>query len=136
MIYPSGDMEEIFRTYFSGLLKEMSQKDKFYIEIAKNTANALVMYVFRLINRYRNMTELSADNSSLETVLAYIDKHYLEAVSLEQIAGACHISKYYLSHLFSDVTQQTVGQYILNRRLAHAAHLLAVTKMPRWQSWP
>lgn len=127
IIYPTGEMEEIFRLYFSNIVEEMARKEKFYIEIAKNATITLVMYLYRLINRFEEGMDVTEGNATMENVLAYIDKHYLEDITLEDIAKACHISKYYLSHLFSDNKQQTVGQYILQERLKEARLLLATT---------
>lgn len=124
IVYPSGEMEETFRIYFSGIVDEMAGKDKFYNEIVKNMAVTLVMYVYRLIHKFENVADISAGNRTLEMVQTYIDIHFLEPISLDQIAAACHISKYYLSHLFSEEKQQTVGQYILKKRLEYAKKLL------------
>lgn len=128
-IFPSGDMEDIFKAYFTMVVDEMAGKDLFYTEIAKNVCNALVMYLYRLINKYNNVTDLCSACSLLDDVLSYIDAHYLEPISLDEIASACHISKYYLSHMFSDIKKQTVMQYIVNKRLDNARKLLDSTSM-------
>lgn len=129
IIYPSGDMEEIFQQYFSNIVDEMARKDKFYVEIAKNATITLVMYLYRLINRFEASMDVSQSNGTLDHVLDYIDKHYLEPITLDQIAEACYINKYYLSHMFSDSKQMTVGQYILGKRMEEAKRLLATTNL-------
>ena len=128
-VLPTGDMEETFAMFFSTVIDEMASKDTFYTEIAKNVCNALVMYLYRLINRYNNIADLYSEKSSLDDVLIYIDTHYLEQITLDEIATACHISKYYLSHMFSDIKKQTVMQYIIAKRLENAKMLLNTTNM-------
>lgn len=129
IIYSTGDMEDTFRAYFTTIVDEMAGKDKFYIEIAKNAAITLVMYLFRLINRYDDVSKMFEYDSVINDVLKYVDSHYLEPISLDDIAAACHISKSYLSHMFSDIKKQTVTQYILDKRLANSKQLLEKTDL-------
>lgn len=130
IVFHSSDMEEIFRMLFSNIVDEMAGKDRFYIEIAKNTTITLVMYLYRLINKSNNaLNILEKDSSILNDIILFIDEHYLEPISLDDIAIACHISKYYLSHMFSDIKKQTVMQYIMNKRLEKARQLLDMTSL-------
>ena len=129
IIYATGDMEDIFRSYFTTIVDEMAGKDKFYIEIAKNASITLVMYIFRLINRFDGVSKMFEYDSVINDVLKFIDDHYLEPISLDDIAAACHISKSYLSHMFSDIKKQTVTQYILDKRLENSKHLLEKTDL-------
>lgn len=129
IIYPTGDMEDTFRTYFTIIIDEMAGKDKFYIEIAQNAAITLVMYLYRLINKFDDVSNMFEYDSVIDDVLDYIDSHYLEPISLDDIAVACHISKSYLSHMFSDIKKQTVIQYILNKRLENSRKLLEKTEL-------
>ena len=129
-IYHSGDLEEVFRTYFSLIVDEMAGKDTFYAEIAKNTAITLLMYIYRLINKFDDVSTVFEEPCVLDDVIKYLDEHYLEPINLAQISSACHISKYYLSHMFSDIKKQTVMQYIIDKRLEYSKNLLETTKKP------
>lgn len=128
-IYATGDMEDIFRMYFTIIVDEMAGKDKFYIEIAKNAAITLVMYLYRLINRFDDVSNVLEARAVIDDVLNYIDTHFLEPITLDDIASACHISKSYLSHMFSDIKKQTVTQYILDKRLEKSRHQLEKTNL-------
>ncbi len=57
-------------------------------------------------------------------VLAYIDAHHQEALSLEELAKQFYVSKYYLSHEFSRETGVSVYRYIMMKRLLSAKRLL------------
>lgn len=61
----------------------------------------------------------------VEKVLSYIGEHLSEPLTLERIAEAFFISKYYLSHAFSGEVGVSVYRYILLRRLMVARQLLA-----------
>lgn len=129
VVYPSGDLEDIFRNYFTLIVDETAGKDKFYIEIATNATITLVMYIYRLINRFNDISNVMNKDSVFDDVVSYIDTHFLEPVTLDDIARACHISKSYLSHMFRDVKKQSVMQYVLNKRLEYAKNLILTTKL-------
>lgn len=57
----------------------------------------------------------------------YLDRHYLEPLTLDSIAQAMGVSKYHLDRVFLEAAGCTPMQYITRRRLAHAQTLLAST---------
>lgn len=67
---------------------------------------------------------------ALLRVTHYIDEHYAEGVSLEEVAEATGISRYYVSHLFKELMDSTFVGYVNELRLNHAAMLLATTDSP------
>lgn len=128
-VFPAGDMYDTFDRYFSSLLREFEQKERFYMEIAQNMARTLLMYLFRLINKTENAAGLLDSGRIMDTVVTYIDAHYAEEITLEDLARECYANKYYLSHLFSRVRGESVGKYIQNRRLCEAKRLLGETTL-------
>lgn len=69
----------------------------------------------------------SAESKGLETVtrlLAYIDSHLSEELSLERLAAEAHFSTFYLSHLFKQYTGTTLTQYVISKRIDMARILL------------
>lgn len=65
---------------------------------------------------------------SVDRAVEYIHRHLKEPLTLEQIAEAVSMSKYYLSHRFSSELGISVKQYVLNARIRQAQMLLASTK--------
>lgn len=55
----------------------------------------------------------------------YIDEHYSEKFSLEEIADALYINKIYLSKCFKDTTGDTLLHYHNKVRCRHACELLS-----------
>lgn len=58
-------------------------------------------------------------------ILSYINQHYCEKISLSTIADKFFLSKYYLSHVFSDVVGTSVNRYITLKRLINAKQMLS-----------
>ena len=71
---------------------------------------------------------LSADMASdrvVDGVLSYINEHYSEALTLDQLSEKFFISKYHLLRKFDAQVGTTVHRYILQKRLLNAKQLLA-----------
>ena len=59
----------------------------------------------------------------------YIDKHYMEPITLQSMGEALHISPYYLSHVFKQMSGYSPVQYLLRRRIGEAQTLLITTDL-------
>lgn len=57
-------------------------------------------------------------------IISYIDDHYAENLSLENIANALGMNKYTISHIFKQVTGSTIHNYISLKRISCAKALL------------
>lgn len=77
-----------------------------------------------------NRMALQADSqgqeaqSLTEQVVAYIGRHYREPLSLDGLAKSFFVSKYHLSHKFTQATGVSVYRYIVMKRLQAARQLL------------
>lgn len=60
----------------------------------------------------------------VSNVLSYIGNHYAENITLDSLATEFFVSKYHLSHEFSDVVGTSVYKYIILKRLASARQLI------------
>ena len=72
---------------------------------------------------------VSKSNLIAEQVKAYINAHYSEDLTLQDISDALHISIYYLAHVFKQQTGYSPKQYMLRRRLGEAQTLLISTDL-------
>lgn len=71
-----------------------------------------------------------AKNQVITDIMDYINDHLREDISIDDICLHLHISKYYACHLFKKITDMTIMQYILQRRLSIAKMLLHSTELP------
>lgn len=63
-------------------------------------------------------------------VQEYIDRHFSEALTLQDLGKALHASPYYLSHVFKEMSGYSPMQYLLRRRIGEAQNLLISTDLP------
>ncbi len=64
----------------------------------------------------------------IRQAVEYIEAHISESLSLERIAAECNLSEFYFSRMFSVIVGQSLGQYMLGRRLSIAAERLSATQ--------
>lgn len=79
--------------------------------------------------RIRGTTEHRALAYS-EKIMKWIEAHYSEEVSLEEIADQLHLSKFYVSRVFRQETGSRITDYLTARRIKQACRLLQTTSLP------
>jgi len=68
----------------------------------------------------------SEKSTHVKHIKAWIDQHFNQSISLDNIAENLNISKYYMSRIFKDVTGYTIMQYLMSCRINRAKYLLEI----------
>jgi YesN/AraC family two-component response regulator len=63
-------------------------------------------------------------------VLAYVDRHCRESITLDDVAEVVHVSPSRVRHVFKDVTGVSFKEYVTQIRVAEAKRLLLATDLP------
>lgn len=66
----------------------------------------------------------------LKRVQAFVDAHFTEAIRVEQLAEAVHMSPYHFARMFKKATGQPPHAYITAQRIEHAKSLLTDSQLP------
>ena len=66
----------------------------------------------------------SVDHEILNSAVTYIDEHYMDDISLEDVANFAGFSKYYFSRVFKQFSNLSFSEYLTQKRLKTAAYLL------------
>lgn len=67
---------------------------------------------------------------TLQAILHYIDLHYKQPLTREEIANAVGYSPSHISHVFSGAMDMTLMEYITMLRMGEAKQLLRSTQLP------
>ena len=84
---------------------------------------ALLAILGDLLN-HTTLTDAPADYDSVKNVLLYCSENYTEPLSLELLSKKLHLSRYYISHIFSDKLQVSFTDFVNTLRVEHACSLL------------
>lgn len=69
---------------------------------------------------FRDVTE----NEKVNEVIAYINDHLAEDLTLDRLADVCYISKSHLGHQFKTYTGLTLYQFIIKKRVIVARNMI------------
>ena len=70
----------------------------------------------------------SPKRQSLIAVKEYLDTHYTQRITLDQLSRDFYISKYYLIHIFKEQFGMSVTTYLQSVRITHAKQMLRFTE--------
>jgi AraC-like DNA-binding protein len=73
--------------------------------------------------------QVISGNRQCAAVRRYIDMHFKEALTLEQLAEEAHMNKFYLSHAFKREYGISPINYMISRRIEESKYLLAETDL-------
>jgi xylan 1,4-beta-xylosidase len=117
------------RYYLARILWETIEMDEGYQVALQGMVYLIISYLTR--NCRQNLAgaeslDIARDEfRGLRPILDYIDSHYMEKLSMHEIAESRGMSHYYLSHLFKAQIGVSFGEYVTSIRIAKALDLLA-----------
>src|SRR5690554_3509006 len=93
------------------------------------TAEEAMKGSYRPCKRCRPTGERIPDLEWITIVTAYIDRNYMNQLSLDHLADISHSSPYHLHRTFKRIQGMTPVEYIQQQRIMHAQNLLITTKI-------
>jgi two-component system response regulator YesN len=72
---------------------------------------------------------IEVHNKMVQSMLEYINTHYCEDISIQNLVDICSINANYASQLFHQEVGETFSTYLTNLRIKQAIHLLKRTNM-------
>ncbi len=118
-------IEEIYKEW-------QGRKEGYQLMIKANVLRILTM----LIRTYQDesksdemLKEKKTAMKRLEQAFAYIDTHYCEKITLEDVAASVYMSSNYFSSYFRKVTNISFSDYVTRMRINHARELLREGRM-------
>ncbi len=118
---------------FTGLIHELydlaSSSD--YIRdmrINEKLSSLLTLIMKESWNPDAKMTS-SRKRLELENIKNYLDEHYTEHISLEDLSNQFFINKFYLTKIFKETYGITINNYLISKRITKAKQYLRFTDM-------
>ena len=112
------------------ILREMELKQPGYEDICQAFMEILIIRLMRSTGlSVPAEPQNSVGNHQCATVRRYIDHHFKEPLTLDQLAEEAHMNKFYLSHAFKQEYGVSPINYMISRRLEESKYLLAETDL-------
>ena len=112
------------------ILREMEAKNSGYEDICQSYAEILTIRLMRNIALFAGEKPQGlSDNPQCATVKRYMDLHFKEPLTLDQLASEVHMNKYYLAHAFKQEYGISPINYLISRRIEESKYLLSETDL-------
>ncbi len=123
-----GDLRILFEMMFRNLASGEPRAEAF----CSSLMHALLVKVLAVTEGADAADEKPVEEPPIlgRRIKEYIDRHYMEPITLQSMGEALHISPYYLSHVFKQMSGYSPVQYLLRRRIGEAQTLLITTDLP------
>lgn len=131
-VYPAGGdfhaMKELCGMMFRSLAAGESDAENF----CQGLLYAFMTKAVTVIRRNEGIADEGPESDDIlgMRIKAYIDEHYAEPVTLQEIGNSLNVSPYYAAHVFKRDSGYSPIQYLLRRRLGEAQTLLISTGLP------
>lgn len=120
----SGDVLTCLRN----IMLETQSAQPGYETICQAYMEILILRLMRSAS-FSVSTPLPPASHQCAAIRHYIDTHYKEPLSLEDLARETHINKFYLAHAFKNEYGMSPINYMISRRIGESRYLLQETNM-------
>ena len=112
------------------ILREMELKNPGYEDVCQAYMEILIIRLMRNTTMTVQIKpQVISGNRQCATVKRYIDLHFKEPLTLEQLSEEAHMNKYYLSHAFKQEYGVSPINYMISRRIEESKYLLSETDL-------
>ncbi len=124
------NIQDTILFYLQKMLYEIEEKIPGHETICQNLMEILVVLLERQTNFSTTLAPVSKRTSRISShIRRYIDNHYKENITLDQLASVSHVSKFHLSHAFAEEYGISPINYLISKRIEEGAHLLETTDL-------
>lgn len=125
LLRPEGVNRQFLMFLLEQLLMEYASKEPYQEICALSYLAQVLVLLNRLARQQHRETPVTVPDSTVYNVLGYINEHYKENLSLDDLANRFFISKYHLAREFQRLVGTSVHRYIIQKRLVMAKQLLS-----------
>ena len=124
-----GSEYEQFRKLLDNTLENYLSED----ELSEYVSESCVILILdKLKKEFSEISRAEPEQSDIiRRVISYLNEHFIDAPSLDELSAEFFVSKYYLSHRFKEYTKTTVHNYILMKKINLAKELLKSGTAPQ-----
>lgn len=107
-----------------------TKKEGYPLMIKANVLRILTMLIRTYQDKSKSGEMLKEKKNAmkrLEQAFSYMDSHYSEKITLDEVAAVAYMSSNYFSSYFRKVTNVSFSEYVTRLRISHARELLRDT---------
>ena len=112
----------------SGLYDAFMRLKKYsrdFSQLDTPACSSVIVEILYLISDIRSFEVSDVSHRQLKSIIRFLNNHYTENITLNELEKKFFISKYHLCRLFRQNTGLTVHQYVTRKRLALTGELVS-----------
>jgi AraC-like DNA-binding protein len=109
---------------FKRIMKEFRNKEYSYHTVIKGGILELIVMLSRIKDKKK-----SEIKSPVDTIIDLIDENYCDEISLGHLSSVVNLNPSYISRIFKEKTGKNIFEYVNEKRIKKAAHLLKNTNL-------
>lgn len=125
-IIKTGDRYDEFKNIFSMIYKYSIEGGFDSLELVNHLIISIIILIHDISFKYEKLNTSNKQKLS-EDIRNYMDKYLYTNISLKTISDEFKLSKYYIAHLYKEVTGYSPMQYVIRRRIGEAQTMLLHT---------
>ena len=125
LLRPEGVQRQFLLFLLEQLIAESASREPYQKVCSLSYLAQVLVLLNRLSLQQRRENAVPAQDSTVYNVLGYINEHYNENLTLDDLANKFFVSKYHLSREFQRLVGTTVHRYIVQKRLVMAKQMLS-----------
>lgn len=119
----------LLRALLREMLHELDEKKGSYELICHHYLSILTLKITQITGYTFSTIAPTTTPYECEKTKHYLDTHYQDTITLEQLARMVHRDKYYFAHMFTKSYGISPINYLLERRILHSKELLKHTTL-------
>lgn len=114
--------------FLRSLLREIENKSQGYEAVCQALLDVVLIHLMRRVEFAPALPPaVSRSGKECAAVHRYLDSHFKENITLDQLAALAHVNKYYMVHAFSRAYGVSPINYLISRRIRESRVLLSDT---------
>ena len=128
LLRPEGVARQYLTFLLENLMAEVASEDPYSEMAALSLLAQVLVSLNRLAKQSAGEENKSGPDATVYSVLGYINEHYSDNLTLDDLANKFFISKYHLSREFQRLAGTSVHRYMVQKRLVMAKQMLSEGK--------
>lgn len=120
---------QVIASLFASAFQSCSQAENGYEFVVRNLLSEIFL-ILREFSERESARKSNPQELRIKQMLSWLDEHYMENITISQLAGAVGICVRECQRTFANVLHTTPIQYLNRRRITIAAEFLVSTDMP------
>ena len=116
--------------YLKSIIQELHEKKEGYVDICMDLLEVFILLLRRSTKSTLTFPSVNKISRECRFIEQYLDEHFADDITLETLSTLTHMNKYYMVHAFKKYKGISPINYLTDRRIAEAKHLLESTNYP------